>query len=308
MSSYQNQNYYQYNTPPGYQFNYQGDTSKKKDNTTMYIIIFIVVLIIIVIIVVILLNSGISKNSGNSNEGTGTGTGTGTSSTIVVSNAVYYPGLQWVCYLEYFNDSLTSLTNPANQALYYQQLTQATLLNEQYAVLNNQVFSGNSYNLTSLQTGTTSTNTSGKNAFSNNSGQYYFTVVWYGYFKPNISGEWKFSLNTDDASYLWINSDPTTGIINTSPIKSINNFPSTNLSSTGIVVGASGNALIKNGGIHGATEITQGADFTANMYYPLIIIYGQNLGGYSFSFTVTDPKNKTYSNDLSSIMFNTVSN
>ncbi len=283
-----------------YSSDYNSYTKPKKDNTTMYIIIFVIVLIvIIVIIIIIFVVSGKSSSSDSSSDTTGNSGNNGNTG----NTTVYYPGLKWVSYPVYHYDNLSLLTT-----LLSNNNVDTWTATSGVGLANPNVYNGTSYNFTSLNTSTTSTNTSGINAFGSN-GQKYYSVVWYGYFKPNVTGQWIFSLTSDDGSYLWINSDPTSGIINTNPIiGSVDNFPSTNLSSLGITTGTSSNSLINNGGTHGATLITSSADFTLGKYYPIVILYGQSVSAAKISLSVTSPNGTTYSSNLSDLFFNKISN
>jgi hypothetical protein len=82
-----------------------------------------------------------------------------------------------------------------------------------------------------------------------------YSVIFEGYFKPNVSGTWKFSTNSDDASYLWIGD-------NALPEKRTKD-----------------NALCKNGGGHGMRNTGDIAvELVADRYYPIAITQG-NWGG-----------------------------
>ena len=206
-------------------------------------------------------------------------------------NPEIYSGLQWVIYGVYYNENLSLLTTP---------MTSSNVSSWASPVpLTNQVYSGCSYNFQNYVGATTSTNTSGFNAISDNTGQAYFTVVWSGYFMPNVSGTWTFQTATDDGSYLWVNSDSLT------PITNFDSFDTSNLSACGITLS---NALVSNGGEHGVIIVSASTSFTAGELYPIVILAGQNVGGYSCAVTVTDPNGTQYSSDCAYIFGNYISN
>jgi GLEYA domain len=77
------------------------------------------------------------------------------------------------------------------------------------------------------------------------------SIEWRGYFKPTVSDTYTFYTNSDDASYLWIGEIARSGY-NT------------------------GNALVDNGGLHGATEESGSIALSAGVYYPIRIQAGNN--------------------------------
>ena len=88
-----------------------------------------------------------------------------------------------------------------------------------------------------------------------------FSVVWKGYFLPDITSEkWSFGLNSDDASYMWIGEK---GEYTTS------------------------NANINNGNLHGMYLKQCDVSLIAGTYYPIKIIFGQNYGGADSQFFYT---------------------
>jgi hypothetical protein len=85
-----------------------------------------------------------------------------------------------------------------------------------------------------------------------------------GYFKPDVSGTWSFSLTSDDASYLWL---PAAGGSNDT----------------------TASALINNGGLHGSTTVSQSIALNSNVYYPIRIVYGQDAGAATLLAEFTPP-------------------
>ncbi len=110
----------------------------------------------------------------------------------------------------------------------------------------------------------TNINTATGGIVPNDNSWQYFSIEWFGYFCPTVSGNHTFYLNTDDASYLWIGNTALSGF-------------------------TTANALINNGGIHGPQKISGVINLTANTFYPIRIQYGQAFSIYncSISFSAT---------------------
>ena len=94
----------------------------------------------------------------------------------------------------------------------------------------------------------------------NNSWNYY-SVTWYGYFKPKDTGYYTFSTNSDDASYLWIDEF--------------------NCTIT--------NALVNNGRPHGMRYASGKKYLTADKYYYIRIVFGEQGGGDNMIVTFKGP-------------------
>lgn len=88
----------------------------------------------------------------------------------------------------------------------------------------------------------------------------YYTVVWAGFFRPRDYGEYTMHLNSKDASYMWMG-DPCDN-----PLRCGFMFQE-----------RPDRFIIRNGGIHPPRTVSSGPmTLDPNMYYPLVIIYGQN--------------------------------
>lgn len=205
-------------------------------------------------------------------------------------NEEMFYGLQWIIYGNYFFDDISKLTTPMNESNYSQWYTANKLTYP--------IFSGCSYNFSSYTTSTTETNTSDLNAITDNTSQLNFSVLWYGYFNCNITGEWIFETKSDDSSFLWVNSDEKT------PITSLDNLDTTNLYSCGIT---NDNTSIKNSQL-GYTTLSTSLNFTKGKYYPIVIIAGNNGGGYTFSLKITDPNGISYTDECAYLLRNKISN
>ena len=105
--------------------------------------------------------------------------------------------------------------------------------------------------------------TSQINNFTNNAD--YYSWQWVGYFRPPTTGMYTFFTTSDDASHLWIGDNALTGY-------------------------TVANALVKNGGQHGAQEsASRGIELTAGQYYPIRIMFGENGGGDSMTVAFSGP-------------------
>lgn len=80
-----------------------------------------------------------------------------------------------------------------------------------------------------------------------------YTVEWQGFFFAQITGNYQFHINSDDASHLWIGDGALT--LDISKI------------------------TINNGGLHGMAAVQGSAYLTAGFYYPIRILFGENYGG-----------------------------
>jgi hypothetical protein len=85
-----------------------------------------------------------------------------------------------------------------------------------------------------------------------------YTVEWYGYFKPDKTGNWFFGTSSDDCSYLWIG-DVATYMYNVN------------------------NATVNNGRLHGMQGVFPQSPtwLDQNQSYPIRIQFGENYGGHS---------------------------
>lgn len=81
----------------------------------------------------------------------------------------------------------------------------------------------------------------------------YYSWEFKGYFKAPVDGTYTFATVSDDASHLWIGSTAVSGF-NT------------------------GNALVNNGGLHGARYAAGSIYLLANVYYPIRVQFGENAG------------------------------
>jgi hypothetical protein len=104
-------------------------------------------------------------------------------------------------------------------------------------------------NISDLASGTS-------NLISQNQNRDNFSVQWSGYFYTgNLTGYWKFTTNSDDGSYLWINNT----------------------------------LVVNNGGGHGMTPKSETIYLNSTTYYPIKLLYGNGSGGYNIILSFTPP-------------------
>jgi len=92
-----------------------------------------------------------------------------------------------------------------------------------------------------------------------------YSVMWSGIFYSDYTGDWTFSITSDDASYMWIGSNANSGYTKE-------------------------NANIKNGGLHGMFKVTNSSiSLISGQYYPIRIVFGENFGGDNCTVTCARP-------------------
>lgn len=102
-------------------------------------------------------------------------------------------------------------------------------------------------------------------------GGHSYSVEWYGVLIPDFTGDWKFGLNSDDASFLWLGD------------KAINTY---NIS----------NCDINNRSLHGMRYKEVSIYLIAGKIYPIRIQFGENYGGHNCIFTIVPPQLPTVDN------------
>lgn len=128
--------------------------------------------------------------------------------------------------------------------------------------------SGTSTNFSNLS------NSTGGN-FVDNTNPSSFTIAYSGFIYAQIGGTYIFSCTSDDGSYLWIDKY--------NPITS--------------------NALINNGGGHGAITVSGSYKLTQGCYYKIKILYGNSSGGSTFAFSFKDPNGTTHSSNMAGWLY-----
>ena len=103
------------------------------------------------------------------------------------------------------------------------------------------------------------------------------TWLFRGYFLADTTAtNWRFRTNSDDASYVWIGSNSTAD--------------DTNLNTS--------NAVVNNGGLHGAQDRTSSdISLTAGLFYPIAVVIGNNTGPGTLTFSFSSNGGTSYSTD-----------
>jgi hypothetical protein len=92
----------------------------------------------------------------------------------------------------------------------------------------------------------------------------YYSVQWIGYFLSNYTGTWTFYTNSDDASYLWIGPNASSGF-------------------------TAANATVNNSGLHAMVERSGTVSLVAGQYYPIRIQFGENQQGDNMIVSFENP-------------------
>jgi len=113
-----------------------------------------------------------------------------------------------------------------------------------------------------------------------------FSVEWVGYFKPNKTGNWTFTMSSSDSSLLWI------GEIAVSTYK----HTSFTTQTTGV---------LNNSGIHTtSTDKSLSISLLKDKYYPIRIQYGKNTeGSAAFSLSLKGPGDTTSIQKLTDFLY-----
>ena len=108
------------------------------------------------------------------------------------------------------------------------------------------------------------------------------TYMWSGYLVPDISGEWTFKINSDDAAYMWLGNE------------AIQNWMD-NVST----------AQISIGGTHEPRFTTKTITLKKDSVYPIRILYGNWASFGTFNFEVLPPGIANYQTDTTGLFFHT---
>lgn len=91
-----------------------------------------------------------------------------------------------------------------------------------------------------------------------------FSCQWLGYFLPSTTETYTFFTSSDDASYVWVDSNAISGF-------------------------TTENAVVNNGGAHAVQERSGSIALTAGVYYPIRIQFGEAGGGDAMTFNYSTP-------------------
>ena len=104
-----------------------------------------------------------------------------------------------------------------------------------------------------------------------NDGGHYFSIEWYGVCIPDQDGLWRFGINSDDASYLWIGD------------QAISQY-------------SVDNALVNNGTPHGMKYVENGINLKKDQIYPIRIQFGERGGYRDFVLRIISPEKPNITN------------
>ena len=110
-----------------------------------------------------------------------------------------------------------------------------------------------------------------------------FSIQWLGYFLPSTTETYTFFTSSDDASYVWVDSNALSGF-------------------------TTGNATVNNGGAHGNQERSGTASLTSGVYYPIRIQFGEQGGGDVLTFNYSTPTIPKTTNVTGRVFYNAATN
>lgn len=108
-----------------------------------------------------------------------------------------------------------------------------------------------------------------------------FSRRWTGYFKAPTTETYTFYISSDDASMLWVG----------------------DVAKNGWTLG---NAIVDNGGLHGATEKSGTIYLLAGRYYPIQVFFGEATVDDSLTFSYSTPTISKTTNLTGLIYYNPV--
>jgi hypothetical protein len=108
------------------------------------------------------------------------------------------------------------------------------------------------------------------------------TLIMNGYFIPDVTGEWKFRIESDDAAFMWLGNEAITRYRN-----------------------ANQGAVIRNGGVHTAKAVEYSVSLVKDKIYPIRIIYGNDKSVPVFKFDTKAPGYPAWQSDTQGLMWHT---
>ena len=110
-----------------------------------------------------------------------------------------------------------------------------------------------------------------------------FSCEWLGYFLPSTTETYTFFTASDDASYMWIGANASSGF-------------------------TTANATVNNGGAHGNQERSGTISLTTGVYYPIRIQFGEAGGGDAMTFNYSTPTITKTTNVTGRVFYNPATN
>ncbi len=108
------------------------------------------------------------------------------------------------------------------------------------------------------------------------------TLVMNGYFIPDTTGEWKFRVESDDGSFMWLGNEAIVRYRN-----------------------ANQGAVIRNGGIHSPKTVEYSINLIKDKIYPIRFMYGNEKSSPVFKFDFLAPGFTGWQNDTQGLMWHT---
>ena len=108
------------------------------------------------------------------------------------------------------------------------------------------------------------------------------TLIMNGYFIPDVTGEWKFRIESDDAAFMWLGNEAIARYRN-----------------------ANQGAVIRNGGVHTAKTVEYSVNLVKDKIYPIRIIYGNDKSVSVFKFDTRAPGYSAWQSDTQGLMWHT---
>ena len=108
------------------------------------------------------------------------------------------------------------------------------------------------------------------------------TLIMNGYFIPDLTGEWKFRIESDDAAFMWLGNEAIIRYRN-----------------------ANQGAVIRNGGVHTAKTVEYSVNLVKDKIYPIRIIYGNDKSVPVFKFDTKAPGYSVWQSDTQGLMWHT---
>ena len=106
------------------------------------------------------------------------------------------------------------------------------------------------------------------------------TLVMNGYFIPDNTGEWKFRIESDDASFMWLGNEAITRYRNSTQ-----------------------SAVIRNGGVHAPKTVEYSVNLIKDKIYPIRFMYGNEKSSPVFKFDTLAPGFSSWQSDTQGLMW-----
>lgn len=106
------------------------------------------------------------------------------------------------------------------------------------------------------------------------------TLIMNGYFIPDVTGEWKFRIESDDASFMWLGNEAIVRYRNSNQ-----------------------GAVIRNGGVHSPKTVEYAVNLIKDKIYPIRFMYGNEKSTPVFKFDTLAPGYSSWQSDTQGLMW-----